>query len=43
MTLLVGRMMDNTKNRLKNLTIGKKKKRVKSIKERLKGKEGRFR
>lgn len=43
MTLDVGRMMDNGKNALSSLTLGMKKKKVKSIKERLKGKEGRFR
>jgi DNA-directed RNA polymerase II subunit RPB1 len=36
-------MMDNQKDALKPLTTGKKNKKVKSLKERLKGKEGRIR
>lgn len=43
MTLDIGRMMDNEKNALKTMELGLKKKKVKSIKSRLKGKEGRFR
>jgi len=35
--------MDNCKASEKALTVGTSKKKVKSIKERLKGKEGRFR
>jgi DNA-directed RNA polymerase beta' subunit len=37
------RLMDNEKDKLEPLKIGKAKKIVKSVKQRLRGKEGRFR
>lgn len=40
---VIARMMDNDKERMAPLTVGTAKKPVKSIKQRLKGKEGRFR
>lgn len=40
---IIARLMDNDKERLPALTVSTAKKPVKSIKQRLKGKEGRFR
>ncbi len=43
MESFICRMMDNDKENMAPLTVGTNKKPVKSIKQRLKGKEGRFR